>query len=458
MVLVRRFAVPALGALALATAAFNGALASRPAAFHGDAQPSRKVTNVNGNLRVHNVARVDKNLSVYGRVYAHGGEQVWSGLLVRSGGVKTDSLDVTGPVAAQSATIANNLQAGTVQATAINGATLSLTGAGTVAGGLSVAGKVTSNGLDAGAGGVATSGTISGGQITSNGQLTAGSIATNGTLTGGAASFNSLAVSGNVNFSGATVSGLTLSNLTGGNLASLSLGSQSSGATPLTLSANGKTTTIGVDASGNLTLGSALASGNLGVTSNATVGGGLAVNGAATVGGTLTVGGANGITATSITAPPSGSNVSAPGTLTLNGSLINLSGAASVSGGLTLANGSDLVASSTTGTTTNATHVRAAGDRDLAGIATLNVGGGAAAGTDIQTSVSFINAFSSVPAVTITPLDDPNPGQQTAAKEWVTLTQASNGTYTGFTIHHVSSTAAPGPGYSVRYAYHVIGS
>src|SRR5436305_965114 len=120
-----RFVVPFVGAGALLASAFTGALASRPGPFQDYSRSGAvKSFTVGGRLTVTDVLRVQKNTSVYGKLYAHGGEQIWTGLLVHNGGIKSDSLEVTGPIQVQSATISGNLQAATIQAPTINGATL----------------------------------------------------------------------------------------------------------------------------------------------------------------------------------------------------------------------------------------------------------------------------------------------------------------------------------------------
>jgi len=452
----KRYVVPIVGGLALAAAVFNGALAAKPEAFRDLGRSQAKTTFINGNLTVANIAHVNKNMSVYGHLYAHNGEQVWSGLLVRSGGVKADSLDVTGPMAAQSATIANNLTTGTLQATTINGTTLALSGAGTVGGALNVAGKVTGNGVDAGAGGLSTTGNIAAAGITASNQISAASITTNGAMSAGAGTFTNLTVTGNVNLTNASVTGLSVSNLSGATVGSLNIGTPSGTAPPLNVSENGKTANLGVDANGALTLGSALLGGNLGVSGNSTLAGTLAVSGAATVGGTLAVAGSGGITATGLTAPPSSSTTTTPGALTLTGNAINLVGGASVSGGLTLGNGSDLSLSTPSGS--SASHVTASGDTDVAGNTTVVVPASTAANIDVPQTVAFKKVYAAAPVVVVSATTDPNPISNAAPKVWVTVNSGTvAGTYAGFTIHYVTAAATTG-GFQVSYAYHVIGS
>jgi len=81
---------------------------------------------------------------------------------------------------------------------------------------MNAAGKITGNGLDAGTGGLTTTGNVAGAgfsasSITDSGALSAGSVTTNGSLSAGSGAFSNLQVSGNVNFSNATVTGLNLS-------------------------------------------------------------------------------------------------------------------------------------------------------------------------------------------------------------------------------------------------------
>lgn len=463
MVRGTRYVIPAFGAGALVLSAFSGAFASRTDGLRQLAR-SQKTTTVNGNLKVTNVARVKSNLSVYGVAYSHGGAQIWQGLLVRSGGVKTDRLDVTGPLAAQSATVSNNLQAGTLQATTINGSTLTLSGAGTVGGTLNVSGKVTGNGLDAGSGAITTTGNLNAAGIAASGQLSAGSISTAGQLTASQATLSNVTVSGTLNLSGAQVSGLSISNLSGSTVGSLNIGAPTATTAPFNLSENGKTVNIGVDTSGNLTLGSLLTSGNLGIGGNASVGGTLAVTGATTVGGALAVQGANGIVATSLTAPSTTSGTTTtPGTLTLGGGSIVLGAATTASNGLTLGNGSDLTFTAPSGGTT-ASHMVASGDRDLAGQQIISVPTSTASGVDVSTlagtntTVQFARTYTSLPIINISPASIPSPGTEAAPKYWTTpITGTASGTYTGFIIHYVPTQNVSATNFQVTFNYHVIG-
>lgn len=468
-----KYVLSAIGAGVLATSAITAAFASHPVGFRGQVKSQSRTTTVSGNLTVTNVAHINKNESVYGRLYAHGGEQVWKALTVKSGGLSvsggtnTDSLNVGTTLAADSATIAHNLSAGN-----ISGAGLSLTG------GATVGGKLTANGVDAGAGGITTAGSI--------------------TASG-------LSVSGNVNFANATVTGLNLSNinLTNAALQTLNLGNPSSTSAPLNLSENGQTEQLGVDSTGALTVRSAnIGAGtfgtlNLGTTSdttsgltlnengkslqlgvdangNLTVGGGLAfsgplstsnalsVAGNATVNGSLTVGNSVGVIASNLQAPnPSGST--SPGALTLQGSTIALTGSTTANGNLTLSGASDLnlSAPATSGTVTSNSHIVANGATDVAGTLAIGVGtSGEATATQC-----FRKAYGTAPIVTITATSDPAPAADFAAsangapKVWVTTVAQSFGGCAngGFTIHYVPP-AAVTSSFTVSYAYHVVGS
>ena len=285
--------VPIVGAGALMTSVFSGALASHSPGFHEFIRNAVKSYTVNGKLTVSDVLRVNKNQSVYGRQYAHGGLQVWKGvtvtnggMTVNSGGVTADALSVKGALSAASATLAGNLQTGTLQSGAINGSTLALTGAATVGGVLTSAGRITGNGMDAGSGGLTTTGNVAGAgfsasSITDSGALSAGSLTTSGSLSAGSAAFNNLQVGGSVNFTNATVTGLNLSslNLGGSNLSSLTLGNTSSSSAPLTLAANGKTIALLVNGNGALALDNLAVNSTLAIGGNASVAGNLAVGG-----------------------------------------------------------------------------------------------------------------------------------------------------------------------------------
>jgi hypothetical protein len=428
-----KYMIPFVGAGALLASVFTGALASRPAPLHDLSHAKAKKFTVDGRLTVTDVLRANKNVSAYGRLYAHGGEQIWQGLLVRSGGVKSDSLEVTGPITAQNASVTGNLQTGTLQAATINGTgTLTVTGATHIGGTLAADGKITGNGIDAQSGGVSTTGNITAagingtslavGSISDTGALTAGSITTTGALQAGQGTFNNLQVSGAVNFSNATVSGLTLSSLTGSNITSLSIGAIAGSTAPLSLSSNGRTATLGVNSNGSLLVDSLSLSGAISAPGGGTFGGTLAA-GNANFSGALTVAGA--INATAITSPiPNGSNVNGP--LAIAAGSTTFSGNTVVNGNATIGAGGDLQLATTSGSSGPA-HISAANNPDVAGVVTLSVAGGIAAG----------------------------PGN-VMPKYWVTVNNNGNGLFTGFVVNYVTPEAV-GSSYTVPFNYHVIG-
>lgn len=399
--------VSVLGACALGASAFTGAWASPPSPLRNMIQPNARDVTFQGRVTVNNVLRVRKNTSVYGHAYAHNGLQVWQGLLVHTGGINADALIVSGPIQAQSANIAGIFQAG-----AINGASLSVGGAASVGGTLTANGKITGNGFDAGSGGLTTSGNIT----TSN--LSAASVNDAGALNA-----SSLTVTGNVNFSGATVTGLNLSglNATGATLPSLAVGSSAATTAPISISANGHTTQIGVNSAGALSLGDLSTAGN------------------------VTVGGSGGVTASVLQGTPA-SGGSNPGPLSLQGSTISLAG------DTTLANGSDLRLSVSG---TSAGHIVAGSDVDVAGTVSIHVSDEQTTSTESTKSVTFAQPYDTVPTITLTPLADPDPGSSHAPKVWVTVTQGT-GNYTGFTVHYVPS-ATSGSAHDIPFDYHVIG-
>jgi len=403
--------VSGLAAAALAVSAFSGAFASAPSAAHEFAA-ALKTFRFNGNIKSNGTVHANKNLSSGGRVYAHGGAQVWKGLLVQNG-IKTDGLDVTGVVNAQSATVTGNLQAG-----AIAGNSLSLTGGATVGGTLSTSGLLTAaGGIDAKSGTITTTGALTADSGTFAHSVTAGSLSTLGTLSAGAATVTGLTVTGPVNFSnaqinftGAQVTGLN--GTSGGSANTLSVGTSTGTSSPLTILENSKSSTIGVDTSGNLVLGP--------------------------------------ITTTSLAAPSTGVNVNNSGSqsaLAISGNPINLTSNTNLTGG------SDL----TLGTGTNtASHLVANGNTDLAGTVTLNVSNATIAGTDIISStITFAKAYARSPSIVLTATGDPEPGASSAPKVWVELVQ-SGSQYTGFKIHYVLSATATSS-YSPAYNYIVVG-
>jgi hypothetical protein len=413
------------------TSVFSEALASHPPASHEFIGNAAKSFTVNGKLTVTDVLRVNKNQSVYGRQYAHGGLQVWKGMTVTSGGVTADSLNVKGALSAASATLSGNLQTGTLQAGTMNGSTLALTGAATIGGVLNAAGRITGNGLDAGTGGLTTTGNIAGAgfsasSITDSGVLSAGSVTTSGALSAGSAAFGSLQVAGNVNFTGATVTGLNLSNLNlgGSTLTSLNVGSTSNSAAPFNLSANGKTIALGVNGSGALTTDS------------------------------LVLGGAGGLTTSLVTAA-NASGTTTPGPLALTGSTITLSGNVQHNGNTTFGQGKDLIFTTGSGA---ATHVTAGGDTDVAGTLTVSPSSSSVStNPDVRTvQYNFVEPYTSAPVVVVTPTSNPAQGSLIPAV-WVTLNVNSSNQYTGFILHYQTSSTVANPS-AVTYNYHVIGS
>lgn len=447
------------GAAALVGTVLTNAFAGAPDPIHTLAKANRaKQYNVAGNLEVKGVMRVDKNNSVYGTLYAHHAEQVWQGLLVHSGGVNSDSLKVTGSAEMQSAIVDGNLQA--------NG-TLNVTGAATLNSTLNVNGKVTSNGLDAGAGGITTAGSIQGGGVTatsvtdsgaltaqsisSASTLTAGSISTSGTLSAGQTTVTGLTATGTVNLSNATVtlpqallnsltvspsaiqqalSGTTLAAL---NVGTLNLGSTGTTSAPLILAANGKSATVGVDQYGNLTA-PGLNVGNLTVT------------------GSVSLPASGTLTASTIQGPPTSTTNTTPGTVTLQGTGINLNGTT------TLTNGSDLQLTSN-GVSTS--HILANSDRDVTGLLTININQ-VVPGSTTSVTYTFAKPYTTLPIVVVTPeglagtTTDPAPGVASMPKVWVSVIQ-SGAQYTGFTLYYVFQQGQT-QGSTINFGYHVFGS
>jgi len=397
------FAVSLVGAAALIGTMLTTALASQAPPLHPYAQSGAKRFSVNGSLTVSNVLKVNNNLNVTGNSYLHGKAEVYKSLLVRSGGftvqsggIKTDSLNDTGPLQAASATFAGNLQAGTISGTGLN-----LTGAVTVNGKVSATG-----GVDAGSGGLSTSGALTAGALTVTGPVDF----TKATVTG---------INVQPNLNNATATNLTVSSaLTAG---SVTAGATGSSNNPLTLAANGQTAALGVNSAGAVTVN------NLAVT------------------GTLTLAQTGGLTVPSVQAPtPAGSSQQA---LAVEGNGITLNGTT------TLNNGSDLAF--TTPNSGSASHMLANGDRDVAGTVTINVPISANPGGDNQATVTFLKAFTQQPAITLTALGDPEPGSAAAPKVYYTLT-ASGSQYTAFTVH-LSPAAAVTQAYTANFTYRVAG-
>ncbi|MGI8824060.1 MAG: hypothetical protein ACR2JC_00150 [Chloroflexota bacterium] len=416
------------GTVVLAGSALTGAWAKAPGPLSEFVRPlARHFTVVKGSLQINNVLKVKKNTSIYGVVYAHGSEQVWKGLLVREG-LRADTINDTGPLQSQSATIANSLQAG-----AITGTSIATTKDANIGGTLAVSGRIASNGVDGGAGGLTTTGAVSAGSISASSLSTTGNIAVGGTIstTGSVTVAGGMTISGNLNLSNANVTGLNLSslNLNGATVNSFNVGAASGTVSPLNVSANGRTATVGVNSNGALIVDS------------------LATNGAGTIGGSLTVAGSGGVSTGLIQAPTV--NGGALGSLTLQGSAISLNAP------VTLGNQSDL--SFTSGTSGASSHILANNDADIAGKVVVTVNAGAVPSAGYSTSVTFAKPYSNEPAVSLTPASDPNVGGN-APKWWITPVTNSNGQYTGFTVHLYPPTAVNvDNGYNASFYYSVIG-
>jgi hypothetical protein len=388
-----------LGGCALLGSLLTSAFASPPPPAFQPALHSDRATTV-GSLRVNGILRVNRNASTYGRLYAHGGIQVWKGLTVRTGTLAANSLDVSGAITAQSATVAGTVQAGPVSA-----ASLTLSGA------LTSSGRIAGNGVDAGTAGLTTSGPINGGA------LTAGSVSDSGALSAGAATLSSLTVSGAVTLPSATINNLTAPN-------GLTIGGSS-----------GKTAQLGVNSSGALTVSDLVTSGNV------VVGGNLSVAGTATLN-------VSSLAVSTVTAP-NASGTTTPGPLTIQGSVISLVGnAVSLNTNTTLAGGADL---SGTVSGSNATHLVANGDRDLAGTVTVPVTSNVQPGGVATYTISFVQPFASAPTVTVTPVTDPQPGSSYQPKIWLNVTKDQ------FTIY-LAPTQTHNQDYTVVFDYHVTGA
>ena len=403
---LRMVAVPA--AVVLAGSVLTGAFAKGPVAVRDLVRQQTKHYTVNGSLQVNDVLKVKKNDSVYGALYAHDSAQIWKGLLVRNG-LKVDTINNTGPLQAQSATITNALQAG-----AMSGTSIATTGDANIGGSLAAHGKVTANGVDAGAGGLTTSGTITGSTLTSNGAL---AVTGATTLSGG------LTVSGSVNFSNANITGLNVGNinlnLSGATANSFTVGTPSSTAAPLNVSANGHTAAVGVTSGGALSTDS------------------IATNSDVVAGGNFIVHGSGGVTSNLVTAPLGSDNTL--GALTLQGSTVSLNGT------LNFNNHGDINLSQASGA---ASHVNANGDTDVSGTLAVTIGNSAGTFTNNYT---YIKPYAKEPAVTVTPNSDLGAGD----RYWVTPIE-SNNQYTGFTLH-VATTTAPANSFNGTFYYVVLG-
>jgi hypothetical protein len=343
-------------------------------------------------------------------------------------------LNVTG----NSPALFNSITAtGNLTAAGITGTTLNTTGDASIGGKLTAANVTTGGALTAAnanvsgtlsAANLSLSGTFSAANLSTTGALTAGSLTVPGTV-----NLNGAKITGTVDFSGATVTGLSGTGLGSGTVANLVVGSTTAVNPPLTITENGTNTSLGVDQNGNLVLAHGI-----------------------TVNGPLAITGSTGFVTSALTAP----NVSGgttPGALSLTGNPINLAGTTA------LTNGSDLTITNTNASGT-ATHLIANGDKDLAGTASVTLPASAtlAANTDLPVSVNFTKAFTTAPVVTITPAANPTQGGA-SPYYWVTLISSTTNnvtTYTGFTIHYISTTAitAPSGGLNIPFNYHVVGS
>lgn len=487
----KRYVVSVVGATALTGTLLTSAFADHGSAWSQLVRAAVKTQTIKGNLTVNNVLHVNKNESVYGRLYAHGGLQVLNAglqvkrgsLSVTNGGIKTDSLESTGPVSAPSATISGNVTAGGLSTTgALSAGSLALTGAATVGSTLTAAGAITGNGLSAG------TGAISGGSLTTTGDITGanitahGNLSTTGTFAASAANFGNLTATGSVNFTNATVTGLNISGL-----GSLSLGNPSASTAPLNLSENGRTVQVGVDNTGALTaptisaqvgnfqalvLGSSTStaiplvltengkSANVGVDSSGNLTtSNLLVSGTATL-NNLVLNGTNGGLTTGVVTAPSVTGTTNPGPLTITGNGITLIGAttvngpANVTGNLTASNNLTLSAAGATSTApASASHI--IGNSDVAGTATVNVPVGSSPASPASQSVTFVSPYSTPPVVVVTPTQDASQGSGQEPSIWVTDNVVGSAT-TGFTIH-VAPSAATTAVYPVTFNYQVVG-
>lgn len=457
---VGKYVVSLVGAGALVASVLTDALASQPRPLHTAMQGTARSGNatVNGNLDVNGVLHVRKNETIYGNFYTKGKAEIYQGLTirdkgltVRTGGIKGDTLDLTGALHAKSGAVDDNFVAGTLQGTTISGTTLTLAGAATVGGTLNASGRITGNGLDAGSGGLTTTGNISAGgvtatSITDSGALTAGSMKVTGAIDLSGAT---------VNFTGATVTGLT--NAGGGGIGGATQVSQltvgnATGTTPsFYLAGNGRTIPISVNTAGDVVVPSLATQGNL------------------TVGGSLTVAGTSSLNVSSITAPPAtGTTTAGPFALTASSIALTgnttLTGNATINGTTTLNGNNDLVLASAASTsTTGATASHIDGNRDVDGVVSVAVQpAGTGPSPAVQTTtVTFVRPYSTQPIVVVTPTGDPAPGQPYAPKVWVTLVPSTTttGQYVGFTINYQNAaTSAAAAGYNVGFNYHVIGS
>lgn len=433
-----RYVIATLAAAAMATSVMTNAFASPRAQFPAFSQAGQRHQTVNGALTVTDVLRVDKNQSVYGRLYAHGGQQVWKGLLVKtggltvqSGGIRSDSLEVAGPLQAQSAGVTGTLQAGTLQSSGVIGGTsLALTNGATLGGALTASGRLSGNGIDAGPGGITTTGSMSASNLTTTGNISSG-----GTITGLVANLTNLTVTGSVNFTNANVTGLDVSNLnlSSANLQSLNVGNPSASVSPLNISENGQTTQLGVDAAGDLVVRRLVGdSGAFGALSAGTTSGTSAPLTITENGHTAVLG------------------VDSNGNFTVGGVVVG----STTNGDITLGNGHDLHLSYSA-SAPYASHIIAGNDADVAGTIGVQVPAGTSSGSAVTSSVSFAKPYSGRPIITISASSDPAPGTAASPKVWVSVV-GSSGDYTGFVLHYAPASLVANA-YTVNYDYHVVG-
>jgi len=238
------------------------------------------------NMYVQHHLRVNGATDFKGRTFAQQGLRVRHGinadtLTLLKGAQIGGSLAVAGPLTSNGL----NAGAGAILTTGVvQGGSLTLSGGATVTGSLTVAGNTALQAVSVGNGGLQVSGPFqaSGGSFT--GTLTASGAAFSGPIAAPNATFTHLSIAngGTVDFGGATLTNVKLAT----NASSLMLQSNSAGGTngyqPLTITQAGKTASLSVASNGLLTIS---ASGLTTPTLN--VGGGLSA-GALTVNGTAT--------------------------------------------------------------------------------------------------------------------------------------------------------------------------
>lgn len=428
---VGKWTVSGIGAAALVASVLTNAAASKPPSLHAAARSDRGST-VNGTLHVKG------NINVKTNSYFRGKAEVDKGLLVKNG-LRADALTVSGNFSAAGGTIANNLAV----TQGLSASTLSVTGAATVSGALAVGG-----GIDAKAGGLTTTGSLTAGGATVS------SLNDTGSLTAASATLSGLVVSGPVDFSHATVTGLSQ----GGSFTTLTVGAVTSTSPPLTIVENGQSSSIGVNNS-TLVLGGSAAP-NVSTTGNLTVGGNLSVTGTSN------------LSVSSLTAPNQ-SGTTTPGQFTITGNPIQLTGAVQTSssltvggattlnGNTTVSSGNDLILPYTAqsgSTAANTAHIVASGNHDVAGTVTVTVPASTGPGTEETASVSFTRNYAGAPIVVLTPTTDPGLGQAAGAgapRYWVTAN--GGGPYTGFTVHYITTGGSIANAQTVTFNYHVIG-